>query len=632
MRIEIVGWKYINIRKFENFEINLAEKSERITLLMMRNGTGKTTTIHLIRAALSGVAEEWDADEVRAFAPPNTVVKKGEFHLKIKYDQKLYHYILHLDYEMGKAYYETSRFERRGGLEHGRQLPHELKGLMNQENFVNRFIFDGEQARKTLGAGNREAEKSIVYLYQVNKLDELIRDVNDLVRRKQENSEKSLERSIKIYKSKMEKGEKNYCRLLDEQKRYRAEIALSEKALQDLEQRYSDIIAEDDKLEQEQRKLIEEEKEKKRQLSAGINDILKESKRPYNVSSIFDKRLKWLSKNMQILKLPKATAQEFFKELAESPRCICGHEIGEKERELILKNSEKYLGMEQFSILNAIKHKIREYECSDIIEQQLEKIEIYEDDLRKIHNDMERIAIEVASRGNTEVLEIKRQMQQLRENIFKYEDKCERLETKDYIMYPDLNENTNIEKARRFKENAKDNYLRVTDTYSFTKKAEKVIGYIKIIRENTLRNLMENILETANKKIKRIISNDSIEIEKIDGDLLLKGRKGLSEGRTLAVAYAYIGSLFEHSELEFPFVVDSPAASMDLEVRREVASVLPRLFQQLIIFVTSGEVAGFAESFYTLDDVRYLTIEERDNSVQCTEGQDYFSQFQVEEG
>ena len=92
---------------------------------------------------------------------------------------------------------------------------------MNQENFVNRFIFDGEQARKTLGAGNREAEKSIVYLYQVNKLDELIRDVNDLVRRKQENSEKSLERSIKIYKSKMEKGEKNYCRLLDEQKRYR---------------------------------------------------------------------------------------------------------------------------------------------------------------------------------------------------------------------------------------------------------------------------------------------------------------------------------------------------------------------------------------------------------------------------
>ncbi len=632
MRIEIAGWKYVNIRKFEDFEINLADKSGKITLLMMRNGTGKTTTIHLIRAVLSGLAEKWNSDEVRAFAPSNDAVKKGEFHLKIKYDHKLYHYILHLDYEIGKAYYETSRFERRGGLESGRQMPHELKGLMNQENFVNRFIFDGEQARKTLGSGNREAEKSIVYLYQVNKLDELIGDIKDLVKRKQENSEKSLERSIKIFRSKMEKGEKNYYRLLEEQKRYRAEIELSEKALQDLEQRYSDIIAEDDKLEQEQRTLAENEKEKKLQLSKGINEILKESKQPYNVSSIFDERLKWLSKNMQVLKLPKATAQEFFKELAEGTRCICGHEIGEKERELILKNSEKYLGIEQFSTLNVIKHKIREYECSDIIYRKLEEVGNCVDDLRRIHNDMERIAIEVAGRGNTEVLEIKKQMNQLRGNLLKYEEKCERLETKDYVMHPDLNENTNIEKARRFWDTARDNYLRVTDTYAFTKKAEKVIGYIQAIRENTLKNLKENILETANMKIKQMISNDSIEIEKIDGDLLLKNRRGLSEGQTLAVAYAYIGSLFEHSEIEFPFVVDSPAASMDLEVRREVAAVLPRLFQQLIIFVTSGEVAGFAESFYALDNVEYVTVEERDNLIRCIEGKDYFSQFQVEEG
>ena len=78
-------------------------------------------------------------------------------------------------------------------------------------------------------------------------------------------------------------------------------------------------------------------------------------------------------------------------------------------------------------------------------------------------------------------------------------------------------------------------------------------------------------------------------------------------------------------------MVDSPAASMDLEVRREVARVLPELFQQLIIFVTSGEVAGFGESFYPMENVRYLTIEERNHEIQCTEGQTYFSQYQNEE-
>ena len=100
------------------------------------------------------------------------------------------------------------------------------------------------------------------------------------------------------------------------------------------------------------------------------------------------------------------------------------------------------------------------------------------------------------------------------------------------------------------------------------------------------------------------------------------------------IAYAYICSLFEHSAYHFPFVVDSPAASMDLDVRREVASVIPRLFDQLIIFVTSGEVAGFAERMYQRDDVLYMTIEgEHDGApAKCTIGKDYFSTYQSEEG
>ena len=92
--------------------------------------------------------------------------------------------------------------------------------------------------------------------------------------------------------------------------------------------------------------------------------------------------------------------------------------------------------------------------------------------------------------------------------------------------------------------------------------------------------------------------------------------------------------MFEHSAYDFPFVVDSPAASMDLDVRREVAAVIPHLFKQLVIFVTSGEVAGFAERMYSLEDIIYLTIEgEHDRKLaKCTLGKDYFSSYQSEEG
>ena len=631
MKIRILGWKYINIRKFKNVEIDLSTNCKEVNLIMMRNGTGKTTTINLIRAVLSGTAESWNPQEVRAFRPKDPSIENGEFHLTVVYGKKKFYYVLHLNYLMGNAFFQTSYFEERGGLEDGRKLPVNLRSVLNQEEFVNRFIFDGEQAKKTLGVGNQEAERAIIYLYEVNKLDELILDIDRMVKGRQENSDKSYERSIKIFKGKMEKGERLYYELTGALNRYKKDLDRYKDKLVKLNNQYELIIAEDEKLKNERSRFLTEEQDLKERLRAVMNDILKQSKKPYNVSRTLDIRLKWFVKNMQVLKLPKATAQEFFKELAESPRCVCGRCIGKVEKEAILTNSKKYLGQEQLVVLNAIKHTLREYESSDVIDLNLKKLDYLVDQLQEVRNNLERIAFEAVSKGNDEITQIKEEMDILKMDISDLEYKCELLETKDYNTYPYLDETSNIEKAKRYWESAKENYLRETNTYEFTKKAESVKAYISKIKAKTLKKLKANIMLEANKKIKQIISNDFIEIEKIEGHLVLKDRTAVSEGQTLAVAYAYIGSLFEHSQIEFPFVVDSPAASMDLAVRREVASILPKLFEQLIVFVTSGEVAGFGETFYGLENVRYLTVEESSGAIKCTEGKVYFSKFQIEE-
>ena len=115
--------------------------------------------------------------------------------------------------------------------------------------------------------------------------------------------------------------------------------------------------------------------------------------------------------------------------------------------------------------------------------------------------------------------------------------------------------------------------------------------------------------------------------------LFLNNRKAASEGQSLAIAYAYIGSLFDESSFRFPFVIDSPAVSLDLSVRKEVSEILPILFEQLVIFVISSEVANFADTYYNLSDVIFYTIEAKDgpgNAV-CTIGKDYFDTFQKDE-
>ncbi|MPN43607.1 hypothetical protein SDC9_191167 [bioreactor metagenome] len=145
----------------------------------------------------------------------------------------------------------------------------------------------------------------------------------------------------------------------------------------------------------------------------------------------------------------------------------------------------------------------------------------------------------------------------------------------------------------------------------------------------TLKKLKLKIQSDTNTKIKHIIKNDSILVDGIDGHLRLLDRKGVSMGQTLAIAYSFLGSMFDNSSHQLPFVVDSPAGSLDLEVRRAVSSILPSLFKQLIIFITSGERQGFVDYYYNSSETQFLTIY-RDNSgaIKCLEGKDEFRNFQ----
>ncbi len=152
MDIRILGWGYENIRRFGKLDIDLTQESgalPHVTLVMMRNGTGKTTTIHLIRSVLNGSASHWSAQQIRDFQPRDRESAFGKFYIKIKFNTEIYFYLLTLDYDGGTATYQTSRVSNSsGGMEQGRNLPTSLNGVFDVEEFVNRFIFDGEQAKK----------------------------------------------------------------------------------------------------------------------------------------------------------------------------------------------------------------------------------------------------------------------------------------------------------------------------------------------------------------------------------------------------------------------------------------------------------------------------------------------------
>lgn len=635
MEIKIVGWGYENIRRFNTLQIDLMQNNHlpHITLVMMRNGTGKTTTITLMRAILSGSATTWTPDIVRGFKPTQSQVSQGKFYIKVKFGAESYHYNLVLDYDEGKASYQTTRVGLSGGLEAGHELPMQLKGVFNNEGFISRFIFDGEQAKKTLSSSSKEAELAITYLYRIDKLDDLISLINSLVQRKQSESASrgASSTSLKSNRTRMETKKKNYTNLVSRRDSVLDEIVKNQNQWDELERRRIGLITSDERLRQEQTRLNNEKTEKSNELNRILQTVGTYIKEPFQVHSVFDERLKGLVQNMQSLKLPKTTAREFFRELSESPDCICGRPIGPEEKEAILKRAENYLGEDDLSAINAIKDKLRNYQRSESLAIALDQMITLKEDIQGIQSALNRLVLQLDEEAMHEADSIVEEQSIVKQTILDLERE------RDILIAPfgapNTSELNNIAAAEKAWNETLENLLRATGTYEYTQKANKLIAYINNIRLLALQKLKNGIVLKTNEKVAKIITDERITVEKIDGNLILHDRTEVSEGQTLAIAYSYICSLFEHSPFEFPFVIDSPAAKMDLDVRREVATVIPTLFKQLIIFITSGETAGFAEKLYNQDDVLYITVEgkEDEERVVCTLGKDYFATYQCEE-
>lgn len=633
MKIKILGWEYENIRRFGQLSIDLTKDDGSVyenTFIMMPNGTGKTTTLKLIRGILSDPeANDWKEKDVRGFRPMFEDIPKGKFSLKVMFDEDIYYYNLYLDYETGEIRYETSKIGWTGGLEQGRTLPMSLRGIMNKE-FVNRFVFDGEQAQKTLATGSEEAERAIIYLYQLDKMDSLCTQIDKLIKIKQdEKNGKVSERSVLIYRGKAEKREKKYQDLMNEFLT-KSKLLESQKAKRcNYEKKYENIISKDEEMRLEQEDLNQKKREIRIQIEETMAQILNYVKRPFNLQMEFHLRLQGLWQNMQTLRLPKNVAKEFFNELADSEICICGRCIGEVEKKKILEKAQEYLGQNEFAVLNEVKTALKEYEINADLNEKKTKLQDLITEEQNIYNAMDRLANIMAEKGNQEIIQIKKTVENLGEEIKVLDRECTRLNTMDYLGKIGLTDDNNIHLAHKAWKDAEELYTKANGTFEFTKKAEKLKNYVIGVKKNALVKLKKYIIHETNDKVRRIIKTDTVKIKDIIGHLVFEDRENLSEGQNLAVAYAYIGTLFEHSHNQFPFIVDSPAAALDLNMRREVARVMPGLFEQMIIFVTSGEKHGFAETYYGREDVKYYTVEgEKDRASICHEGIAYFEEFQ----
>jgi DNA sulfur modification protein DndD len=505
--------------------------------------------------------------------------------------------------------------------------------------FTRLFVFDGELAKSIRDLSKDEASKAIRTLYQLDRVALLRKSAQRILDAEQEasvrtghghsiiagrlNAAETKLRSLKATKKELEASRK----------------ALSEK-IATLDARRQERISASEGLGERLRLVKAKRAEIATRLQVLTSHVAELSRNPAAISQVIQIRLHELAARLQKLKLPKTTSSEFFHELAKAPECICGRPIGPHEKCQIEARASEYLGHNQVAVINAMKEALRTSVADpSLLVDGVEHIKIQMRQRKQVEHDFDRICAELEEQGDDQIEAIRIELEGSRVAFDEQERKYLALTATsktDQQSYG-VDWKGNIPLCEKQVAEARASLTAATNTMRLMEQCVFVQDALHSVEKRAYEALRDRVQASTNTKLKALLPGEGIRVSEIGTSLMLStdalaSKDSVSEGQGLAVAYAFLASLFADAPYRLPFVVDSPAVSLDTLVRREVAELIPNLFGQAIFFVISSEREGFAESFYGRSGTKFITVETgKDGITHVDEGIDSFKAFHSDE-
>jgi DNA sulfur modification protein DndD len=619
MDVYLTGWRTENLRGgLRDLDIDLGDKPARWTLIQMPNGMGKTTTMDLMRWTLTG--KELPAATVRGLRADEHVIN-GLFEMRLLIDGTQIRLQLDLDFRDGSAsYWTVSADTRGGGRREGRKLPAQLRELL-KEGLTELFVFNGELATQILDLTKSKAAEAIRSLYGLDTLDAVTERVDALIAQERT-------RASSVTRAVEQKGITQLQNALDEVNDAKRNLEKQQRATKT---RRGEVERERERIDAEMKARLSEDAGVRAQIEtidARQDEVeataveystqaLEILRRPPHVHPVLLNRLQGLGGKLYELKLPETISREFFRELSQQKLCVCGRPLGHDERKAIREGAERFLAQDQISVINQMKLALRESKADPKdLERLIEGLQQRLTERQGLKSERDRLTSERIAEGDQILARLGHDKEALLRDLSSLDDTLERLTTRDPARQRALRLSweTNLPLCEAEQKVRTARLDTATKTRRFSLQGDLLKQMIKKTSSKALDILRARVMASTNDKLAQIMKTEHIRISRIDGGLELRSdqltkKESASEGQKLAIAYAFLTSLLAEAPYRLPFVVDSPAVSIDVAARREIAQLIPDFFGQMIMFVISSERAGFAESFYDRpSDVTYLTI------------------------
>ena len=614
MKINLLSWVSEGLRS-PNVEVNLVNKAgqhARVALIQMPNGTGKTTTLQMIRATLTGEAQNWKPEKIREFRRVGEENISGKFRVNLIVDERPLTIELSLDFENGTASYQTTT-PGSGGLKPRYDPPPSMLKFLTPA-FLDLFIFDGEFADELLDKKAGRADDAIAALCQLDLLDEIRRtSEHEWKARTSQGGPKTATGLSKLNaehdylstrKSDLVKARKKAARVVAEGQMKAVKLKLK------IDERIDSV--ESDRSEHAEAQLARQTADAK--VSKASGTVMMLTRMPLALHPRFSQSLIELKDNLDKLKLPENTSAQFFDDLIEEDECICGREMNDVARDEIKIRAKGYLDFDEAGEINALKHGIEKFVSATGEESRhvasskaLDELSSARRDQKRANQKFNALAKKLVEAGDHEL----KAWQDEKKAIDRQIRECEAV-IQDIDDPDEQDETRSVNSLKLVEKKLKEVVRKISDltkTVALREKTELLHSILENASAKARETIRDELVVASNDRLEKILSNDPIRIERIDNSIHLANQSGASVGQQLSVGYTFLMSALSRGQNDFPLIVDSPANPIDRGVRRKIGKLIPKLCTQFIAFTINTERPGFVDALQQeTDDCLFLTM------------------------
>jgi hypothetical protein len=579
----------------------------------MPNGTGKSTIIELIGAALTKSTFNDNPSTIRSFAAIGNV-SLGNFALHLHIDEagkkNDLTILMRFDFEKGLVRYFTKK-DVSSGLEEGFNPPSSISAFLDPR-CVEVFVFKGDKADHLLDRSRDDAKRAIEAFFGISRIGDLILKLDQIMNSASipgPQTDKGLTQRQNVLKKWVLRRD-FVLNHLQRQEHKLSEVEIEYRSLKSSVERIYTGNADREKKIQE---FESEASNCERQMTLLSSSLMQNFRNPFYASSVLAQKMKELKSNLDALKLP-GTSGEFFRELADTePCCICDRTMDADAKQAILRNIDRFLSDEHITVVNGIKRDIDTYtqkaEMARSSEIKDKKVRLADElaelsaKLAAIRQNQARYLLKIKEESSEAEKELLSRYERIVENRKVIIDQVEEI-MKPYLDRVEKASSAtpddvwNLDAINKVIGLREEEVAQIKGNVDEFRRKELLKAILKQACERATGRISERIKVVSNSKLQAILPKGTkLEISAVDRNISIgfgsHEQAAGSGGQNVAVAYSFASAILEESGAEFPLIVDHPVTALQESARGVLGRTLPKVCNQFIGFVIDTEKEGF---------------------------------------